>query len=56
MAGVPHICGFFYDELFPYITTLQFGGNFPWEKDKNLFRAGCPDNYKVVIEIKRVKT
>ena len=51
----PSICGFFYDVLFPYVATLQFGGDFPWEKDKNMFRVGCPDNNKVIMEIKRVR-
>jgi uncharacterized repeat protein (TIGR04076 family) len=52
----PNICCFFYYELFPYITTMQFGGKLPWEKDRGIFRAGCPDNDKVAIEIKRVQT
>jgi hypothetical protein len=32
--------------LFSEVVTLQFGGNLPWEHDKNLFEAGCLDNYK----------
>lgn len=52
----PNLCAFFYDVLFPYIVTLQFGGSFPWEHDKNLFEAGCPDNYKVVMQIRRIET
>jgi uncharacterized repeat protein (TIGR04076 family) len=52
----PNVCGFLYDAIFPYLVTLQFGGVFPWEKDKDKFLAGCPDNYNVVIEIRRVKT
>jgi uncharacterized repeat protein (TIGR04076 family) len=52
----PNVCGFLYNAIFPYLATLQFGGVFPWEKDKDKFLAGCPDNYKVVVEIKRVRT
>jgi uncharacterized repeat protein (TIGR04076 family) len=52
----PNVCGFLYNAIFPYLVTLQFGGTFPWEKDKDKFLAGCPDNYKVVVEIKRVRT
>ena len=52
----PNVCGFLYDAIFPYMVALQFGGSFPWEEDKDRFLAGCPDNYKVVIEIKRVQT
>ncbi|MEM3824625.1 MAG: TIGR04076 family protein [Candidatus Bathyarchaeia archaeon] len=51
----PNICGFLYDALFPYLVTLQFGGSFPWEEDKDKFTMGCPDNHKVVVEIRRVK-
>ena len=52
----PNVCGFLYNAIFPYLTALQFGGVFPWEKNKDKFLAGCPDNYKVVIEIRRVRT
>jgi uncharacterized repeat protein (TIGR04076 family) len=24
------LCGFFYHDLFPNLSTLQFGGKFPW--------------------------
>ena len=51
----PCVCGFLYNTIFPYLVTLQFGGAFPWEKDKNKFVAGCPDNYKVVVEIRRIR-
>jgi len=51
----PSMCGFLYYAIFPYLVTLQFGGVFPWEKDENVFLAGCPDNQKVIIEIKRIK-
>ncbi|MEM3783569.1 MAG: TIGR04076 family protein [Candidatus Bathyarchaeia archaeon] len=51
----PNICGFFYNFIFPYLVTLQFGGAFPWEEDKDKFTSGCPDRNKVVIEIKRVR-
>lgn len=52
---MPKVCGFLYDVLFPYLVTLQFGGSFQWEKDKNKFTVGCPDNYKVVVEIRKVE-
>ena len=50
------ICAFLYDAIFPYLTALQFGGTFPWEKDKDRFLASCPDNGKVVIEITRTRS
>ena len=49
----PAICAFLYDAIFPYLTALQFGGTFPWEKNKDRFLTSCPDNGKVVIEITR---
>ncbi len=52
----PDLCAFFYDVLFPYIVMLQFGESFPWRHDKNLFEAGCPDDYKVVMQIRRIET
>jgi uncharacterized repeat protein (TIGR04076 family) len=51
----PNVCGFLYDAIFPYLVALQFGGTFPWEKDKDKFSAGCPDNHKVTIEIRRMR-
>ena len=51
----PDICAFLYDAIFPYLTALQFGGTFPWEKNKDIFIASCPDNGKVVIEITRTR-
>jgi uncharacterized repeat protein (TIGR04076 family) len=29
--------------LLPYITTLRFGGSFPWEKDPDSGTFCCPD-------------
>ena len=52
----PSVCGFLYYAIFPYLTTLQFEGIFPWEKDKDRMRVGCPDNQKVIIEIRRIGT
>ena len=51
----PNVCGFLYNAIFPYLVALQFGGVFSWEKDKDKFLAGCPDNYKVVVEIRRIR-
>jgi uncharacterized repeat protein (TIGR04076 family) len=51
----PNICSFFYNVIFPYLVTLQFGGAFPWEENKDIFTSGCPDRQKVTIEIKRAR-
>jgi uncharacterized repeat protein (TIGR04076 family) len=50
----PNICSFFYNAIFPYLVTLQFGGAFSWEENKDIFTSGCPDRQKATIEIKRV--
>ena len=51
------LCPFFMDAIFPYLCVMQFGGQFPWEKDTNVFVAGCPDfETGVKIKIKRVLT
>jgi uncharacterized repeat protein (TIGR04076 family) len=52
----PHVCAFLYDAIFPYLTVLQFGGTFPWEKNKDKFLASCPDNNKVTVEIRRTRS
>lgn len=52
----PDVCAFLYYELFPYLTTLQFGGTLPWEKNEDRFLVSCPDNNKVVIEITRTRS
>jgi len=37
------ICIGAFASLLPYITTLRFGGSFPWEKDPNGGTFCCPD-------------
>lgn len=50
------LCGFFYHDLFPWISTLQFGGEYPWYEDKDTIELPCIDRYnEVVIELKRVR-
>ena len=52
----PPLCSFFYNMIFPYLAVLQFGGEFPWEEDKDSFQIYCPDPVnQVTIEIKRIK-
>jgi uncharacterized repeat protein (TIGR04076 family) len=51
----PNVCSFFYSAIFPYLVTLQFGGAFPWEEDRDEFISSCPDRQKVVIEVRRVR-
>jgi len=52
----PALCTFFYNMIFPYLAVLQFGGEFPWEENKDSFQISCPDPInQVTIEIKRIK-
>ena len=37
------LCMGAFASLLPYITTLRFGGSFPWEKDPDSGTFGCPD-------------
>jgi uncharacterized repeat protein (TIGR04076 family) len=49
------LCPFFMDAIFPYLCVMQFGGQFPWEKDPNVFVAECPDfETGVKIRIERI--
>ena len=50
------ICSAAYHAMYPYITSLQAGGSFPWEKDSEVAKICCPD-YKnpVVFKITRKK-
>ena len=52
------LCGFFYHDIFPYITMLQFGGSFPdtWGEDPDVVEWECPDRTNAVkIELRRIR-
>jgi uncharacterized repeat protein (TIGR04076 family) len=49
------LCGFFYHDIFPYLTVMQFGGQYPWW-GKDTIDVECPDRYNVVsLKIERKK-
>ena len=51
------LCGFFYNDIFPYIIMLQFGGHFPkeWVADSDTIEMECMDRTNIVrIELRRV--
>jgi|Deesub1362B_J571_1020462.scaffolds.fasta_scaffold00431_7 uncharacterized repeat protein (TIGR04076 family) len=51
-----NLCPFFLDKLFPYLCVIQFGGQFPWQKEPNIWVDSCPDDEnKVTIRIERIK-
>lgn len=56
-ARIPKMCAHLYSAIFPYISVLQYGGEFPWMEDKDLFRMNCPDPENAVsVEIRRIRT
>jgi uncharacterized repeat protein (TIGR04076 family) len=43
------LCGFFYHDIFPYITMLQFGGGFPREwGGPDVIQLECMDRTNTV--------
>jgi uncharacterized repeat protein (TIGR04076 family) len=50
----PNLCPWAFYSLFPFAQVLQFGGSFPWEKDRNKTTVACPDpTSPVVFELRR---
>ena len=43
-----------WDSISPYIMTLLYGGNFPWEKEKGVATIHCPDPKGITFELKRI--
>ena len=43
-----------WNAIAPYVTTLNCGGNFPWEKEKGFTRIHCPDPKGITLELRRV--
>jgi uncharacterized repeat protein (TIGR04076 family) len=49
------LCGFFYHDIFPSLSTFQFGGSMPWWKGDTI-QLKCPDPVNVVtIELHRTQ-
>jgi len=47
------LCGFFYHDIFPSLSTFQFGGNLPWWEGDEI-ELQCPDSANLVtITLKR---
>jgi uncharacterized repeat protein (TIGR04076 family) len=50
------ICLNAFGMLLPNVRTLMYGGEFPWETDKDISIVCCPDVVNpVVFEIRRIK-
>lgn len=37
------LCGYFYHDIFPALSLMQFGGQYPWAEDKDRLEVRCPD-------------
>jgi uncharacterized repeat protein (TIGR04076 family) len=49
------LCGFFYHDIFPSLSTFQFGGNLPWWEG-DVIELQCPDHDNLVtIKLERQK-
>lgn len=47
------LCGFFYHDIFPSLSLMQFGGKYPWESEEGL-KLECPDrDVAVTIRLRR---
>ncbi len=41
------LCGWFYHDLFPALSTFQFGGRLPWWQGESI-EVRCPDPHNLV--------
>jgi len=49
------LCGFFYHDLFPTLSTFQFGGHYPWWQGDTI-EVQCPDAGNLVtMKLQRTK-
>jgi len=50
------ICSAAYCAISPFAMVLTFGGDLPWEKDKDKTTVACPDaENPVVFELRRTR-
>ena len=47
------LCGFFYHDIYPALTMMQFGGRYPWQSGDEV-TLECPDRH-VGLTIKLMK-
>ena len=49
------LCGYFYHDIFPALSTFQFGGSLPWWQGDTIELA-CPDSDNLVrLRLSRTK-
>jgi uncharacterized repeat protein (TIGR04076 family) len=42
------LCGFFYHDIFPSLSTFQFNGSYPWWSGDTI-QLQCPDTQNLVM-------
>lgn len=43
------LCGYFYHDLFPRLSVIQFGGRYPWwDENQTVFEYECQDKKNLV--------
>lgn len=43
------LCGYFYHDLFPKLSVMQFGGRYPWwDENQTVFEYECQDKKNLV--------
>jgi len=49
-------CHWAWNDIYKIVTTLKFGGNFPWMKEKGTSVSCCTDGLRpVIFEIRRIE-
>jgi uncharacterized repeat protein (TIGR04076 family) len=49
------LCGYFYHDIFPSLSTFQFGGRYPWWEG-DAIELRCPDHRNfVTLKLERFK-
>ena len=50
------MCSGAYDSVVPAIRTLRYGGEYPWNEDKDVTYVSCPDpEHCVIYEVRRLR-
>ena len=44
------LCSFFYHDIFPSLSVMQFGGRYPWTEGDEMVLS-CPDRAIVTLKI-----
>ncbi|MBW2596574.1 MAG: TIGR04076 family protein [Deltaproteobacteria bacterium] len=49
------LCGWLYHDIFPHLSSFQFGGDFPWWEGDTI-ELECPDRFNLLkLKLERIK-